>query len=211
MSRTRIIIFTAGIALLTVISGVGAYYTGADSAVNTFTSGEIKLELTEASWDAALSRDIEPGATIPKDPCVNNNGNNSAFVFLKVDIPKRRIYTYDSNTKARLPLQTIQLFELCGLDHAWSLIESDTSKEDRNSYVYVYGSQSHCTELMHGESTVSLFTSVQYCNAVEGQELDRSHLSIDISLYGIQADNITGADTDSASEVWSILKNQTGR
>ena len=71
-----------------VIGGSLAYFTDTETKTNTFTVGNVKIDLTEPSWDAAGNVDADtvyPGEPLAKDPTVENIGNNPCFVRIKVD------------------------------------------------------------------------------------------------------------------------------
>ena len=64
-----------------------AYFTDTDDATNTFTVGNVSIELTEPKWDEAGSKDapeVYPGEALAKDPTVTNDGKNPCFVRIKV-------------------------------------------------------------------------------------------------------------------------------
>lgn len=87
----RKIILLAALLVMVAILGVGgtlAYFTAEDSATNEFTVGNVKIELTEPSWDSTGETDapeVYPGEALAKDPQVINKGNNPCFVRIKVD------------------------------------------------------------------------------------------------------------------------------
>ena len=71
-----------------VIGGSLAYFTDTETKTNTFTVGNVKIDLTEPSWDATGNVDADtvyPGEPLAKDPTVENIGNNPCFVRIKVD------------------------------------------------------------------------------------------------------------------------------
>ena len=83
-----------------VIGGTLAYFTDKDEATNTFTVGNVDIVLDEAEvervedkWVPGNERvqeneykDIFPGATLPKDPTVHNEGSYGAYVRVKVTV-----------------------------------------------------------------------------------------------------------------------------
>lgn len=208
--KIRILTILAAFALVTAIIGTAAYFTGSDAKVNTFTVGKILIQLSEPSWEAEEATDIEPGKNLPKDPLITNTGEDSAFIFMTVDIPKKDIYTYNPSTLQRNAKAVTELFTMKDIDSSWSLVEKDTSDEEFNRYIYVYGTNSKCTGLAKGQSTPPLFESVDYCYAVEGQELDTDLHNIEVNAYGIQESDLgdNSNDKTSPSEVWNILKGQ---
>ena len=82
----RKIILLAALLVMVAILGVGgtlAYFTAEDSATNTFTVGNVKIELTEPNWEEA--EDVYPGQVLPKDPKVTNVGTNPCYVRIAVE------------------------------------------------------------------------------------------------------------------------------
>lgn len=76
------------IAILAIglIGGTLAYFTDTtDAAVNTFTMGNVNIELTEDAWkyeDSAAK--LMPGTVYAKNPTVTNTGSEDAYLFLDV-------------------------------------------------------------------------------------------------------------------------------
>ncbi len=77
-----------------VTGGTLAYFTDKDAETNTFTVGNVDIELTEPGWKnpetgepAQGMKDAEtvyPGERLAKDPTVENIGSNPCFVRVKV-------------------------------------------------------------------------------------------------------------------------------
>ena len=112
MSKERkknIVIMAAMIAVL-VMGSISAYFTATDSAVNTFTVGSVEIEQIEPEWDngdpdhpqgdkytdddgdgVPDSQQITPNHEFNKDPKVVNKGENDAYVYTMVAIPKKQV------------------------------------------------------------------------------------------------------------------------
>ena len=74
--------------LLTSAGATLAYFTDKDDATNTFTVGNVSIDLTEPKWDEAGKVDapeVYPGEALAKDPTVKNIGANPCFVRVKVE------------------------------------------------------------------------------------------------------------------------------
>ena len=70
-----------------VIGGTLAYFTDDATKTNTFTVGNVEIELTEPNWDKtgeAEAKDAYPGEALAKDPTVTNKGANPCFVRVSV-------------------------------------------------------------------------------------------------------------------------------
>lgn len=70
----------AGIAAVCLVAtlGVGAtlaYYTSTTEEVkNTFTVGNVKIDLLEPEWKPDNGLTLYPGASVPKNPFITNVG-----------------------------------------------------------------------------------------------------------------------------------------
>lgn len=88
MKKKIMALCLVAILALTAIGGATlAYFTDTDNAANTFTVGNVSIDLTEPQWDAAGSQDapeVYPGEALAKDPTVTNDGANPCFVRIKV-------------------------------------------------------------------------------------------------------------------------------
>lgn len=70
-----------------IVGGSLAYFTDNDEATNTFTVGNVSIDLTEPKWDASGAEDapeVYPGEALAKDPTVTNDGANPCFVRISV-------------------------------------------------------------------------------------------------------------------------------
>ncbi len=67
------------------IGGTLAYLTDRDSAVNVFTMGNVEIQLNE---DFEQGAELIPGKDIEKTPTITNTGDNDAWVWMTVAIPR---------------------------------------------------------------------------------------------------------------------------
>ena len=70
-----------------VTGGTLAYFTDNDAETNTFTVGNVSIDLTEPGWVGSGSADapeVYPGEALKKDPIVTNDGKNPCFVRIQV-------------------------------------------------------------------------------------------------------------------------------
>lgn len=88
------------LALALGAAGTLAYLTDNESHTNTFTVGDVKINLLERSWNPADSdgdgvpdaaEDLVPNQEVAKDPTVKNEGINDAVVFLRVTVPVKDV------------------------------------------------------------------------------------------------------------------------
>lgn len=92
VKRVVIPLTAAGLIAAMGIGGaaIAAYLTDSETTTNTFTVGKVKHELEEKHYpgnDSDEVKTMEPGKEIPKDPQVENTGNNDMVSFLRVLSP----------------------------------------------------------------------------------------------------------------------------
>lgn len=104
MKKKSIVLVATALMLMAslIVGGTLAYFTDTDANENVFTMGDVDIVLDEApverngdKWiaDDTADRvkenayeDIFPGAVLPKDPTVHNEGSYGAFVRVKVTV-----------------------------------------------------------------------------------------------------------------------------
>ncbi len=156
---------------------------------NEVTPGSIEAAMTESLWKEEDARDLSPGRTIAKNPSVTNTGENPSWVFLRVDVPVKRIIVVDQETKRKgekkeVPLLTFQA------EGSWSLVEE---KREEGKISYVYGYQDI---LSPGESTPALFQEATLANYLEGELDPEEAFEMPVGAASIQS-NVEGGDPQS--------------
>lgn len=226
-ARKKLAVIIAALIMVTGIAGTAAYFTASDEAVNTWTVGNIDVDLEEPGYEENEDEetgDILPNEELHKDPQVKNTGNNEAFVFMKVRVPKAtvKVAGQDGSVPATATLQ--ELFDY-QWNKGWTAL-STTEVEDAGTkyqeYLLTYGTANECTTLKPGETTPVLFINgngshiahpstagmITFKNVIEGQGLENVNLNIIVESFAIQAENLTTEDTKNPVKVWDILSNQ---
>ena len=198
------------------VRGISAYFTAADTATNTFTIGNISLELKEPGWDAADAENILPGQDIRKDPQIVNDGVNDEFVFLEVVIPYANLKTVGEDGTWN-EAADVELFSYDLNTTDWIQVgEAVKDTEEKTvTYVYGYAKNGAMTALEKEDSTSALFEYVRFANVADSSDLDTTSLEMEINAYGIQTTNLNDGDTtiDGANddgktvpdEVWAVI------
>lgn len=207
----------AAIAMAGVLSlgAIGAYLTDGDTTTNTFTVGQVTIDLTETNWNPDSVKMILPEEEYAKNPEVTNDGVNSAYVFVEVKVPCANVTTADETGKEVAAAKT-QLFNY-DVNEGWYLVDS-TITDTENTYVYAYGTEEAMTELKAEETTsTAVFDYVRFANINENSELELENLDIVVNAYAIQTTNLNDADSDingvntdgkvAAADVWSVVNN----
>lgn len=221
--KKRIAIIAAAGALAGAI-GVGAslaYLTDNEIHTNTFTVGNVRINLEEPSWstddankngvpDAA--ENIVPNQQIAKDPKISNEGVNDAVVFMRVTVPVKDVTKVANNgtTELHKP-QEVFYFEQKDdaiakesnnfvtterTDGAGSWVELPT-KEYAPENPSAEGQRTYVfgysKVLEQGESTDCLFDKIQAKNILENEIASTEMQNIKVEGWAIQADNLVGA------------------
>lgn len=87
MKKKSLVSMLIALSLVAVImiGATLAYLTDTtDDVVNTFTIGNVNIDLTEPSWNPEDAENLEPGAEVAKDPIVTNTGKNDGYVAITV-------------------------------------------------------------------------------------------------------------------------------
>lgn len=92
MKKKTILVAAIAVMLVAalVVGGTLAYFTDKTETVkNTFTVGNVGIDLTETEWDAKADHTLVPGKSYGKNPTITVDANSQdAYVFLKLDLNK---------------------------------------------------------------------------------------------------------------------------
>ena len=207
-------------AVLTAVFAALAYSSVTDGITNTFSIGNVRIKLTETEYPGNTVSGIVPNSETAKNPQINNVGVNSAFVFLKVTVPKKEVTVADAyGNCSEKTLQEIFYLKTSENDiditensfsDCWSELES-YAEESSETKTYVFG---YKNALGSFRATEPLFDKIQLKNIIE-QEIDPEELQeIKIEAYAVQSDNIPGIDktddlsADELEQIYRIIENK---
>jgi predicted ribosomally synthesized peptide with SipW-like signal peptide len=213
--KLKTLVVAAAFAVCLLIGGISAYFTDADTATNTFTIGKVSIDLKEPKWEEP--KDIVPNQEMEKNPQIENDGVNSAYVFMEVVIPYANIIVANEDGSKNAKADT-DLFIMLdkdgneGVNDGWVLVSQTENEDDKTvTYLYAYGTSEVMTELKKDETTPSLFDKVKFVNAIEGQGLEGSTKTIVVNAYAVQMDNLEKEDGSARVtpvDVWEVINNQ---
>ena len=193
-----------------LISSAFAYLTDTEEKINTFTMGEVDIELTEPNYDPSNSTDLWAGKVMPKDPTVKNVGINDAYVYMMVEVPKASSLKIVGDDNTSSLKENYPLFNFTAND-GWTLIKSQVASdaapyedEAYDYYLYAYD-----TKLAKDESA-TLFNNVTFANITSDfaralAEQENPELDVTVTAYAIQSDLANAAD---AATAWNLYANQ---
>lgn len=215
-SKTKNVVMALTLAALLLVGGVFAYLTDTDNQTNTFTMGNVEIDLTEPTWDTHpdengdgvpdIAEDIWAGKVIAKDPTITNTGDNDAYVYLMVSVPKQVVRTAQADgTPDPTPDAPVQLFNYT-MNAGWTLLKSNTSGATENVYLYSYDTALAPTEV----TATALFSNIEFVNVIEGQIASDVTFNIPVVAYAIQANFGAGeaGDALTAAQAWELYANQ---
>jgi predicted ribosomally synthesized peptide with SipW-like signal peptide len=214
MNKKKVLIAAFVLALVLSIGGVLAYFSDSETKTNTFTVGKVRIELNETAWDTTghtAAESVLPNQMIDKDPTIHNTGDNAAYVFIKVSIPKANV-TIEAQDGSNGTTSSQQLFTLinssnaAGINSGWELVSSDTTGANVNEYIYSYSSGGTMTPLLKGATTTNpLFSKIQFVNAQEGWNIEGNNYNVVVTGYAIQTENLTADNVTGNTAVWNVL------
>jgi len=212
-NKTAIIVMTAVTILGIGAAGTLAYLTDSEQQVNTFTVGDVKTELEEPNWHPENARNMVPFQVVPKDPQIENTGENPEIVFMKVTVPVRKVTKVEENgTKdpQGQKSQEIVYLQKSGTlqgthENAFNTQTGDngtwielTDKETNTDYATVDATGSgtrtyvfaYNKRLAKGTKTSTLFDQIQLKSVIENEIASGTNCDVLVEAFAIQADNV---------------------
>lgn len=209
------------IAVIAVGMTLALLQTNTGAKTNTFSSNKnIAIELREPNWDGFQFGDkIEsngsnvsdpedmslgynqaknylPGQTINKNPQVQNIGQKDgvdAYVAIRV-----RYYSVAENgEKTQMTCDAFKaayLEENINFSDKWAEIQ--TSSDDQEDQVFLYGTTEESTVLTTDGKTNALFDEVKLSTELTPDETGKlPGFAIEVQAFAIQSDNVTDVTT----------------
>jgi len=181
---TAIIIVVAAAAIIAAGATLAYFTADGGTKTNTFTTGEVKVELSEPSWKPENGSKYGPGDIIPKDPQVTNTDKTDAWVAIRVKYSLHSGFLSYENFKNKLLANNGLDFQLGDQPNQWTKI----AEVNENGQLYMYN-----TKLSQGQKTEQpLFNNVPIgFNNIELIDGQLPTFAIDVQGFGVQAENIT--------------------
>ena len=184
--KTLSLVLVLRLIAVAAVGGTLAYFTDNEEAVNTFTMGNVDIELTETDWVAPSN--AAPGIAYDKNPVVKNIGENDAWVRVDVTLSDAVAFRTAADKYGITDLSTI----LVGLDKTnWISAGSETYDATNNTLTYSYYYKNTLTV---GSSTEALFTAVKLPGAFNNADMAAIGASDDNFTVTIKAHAIQTSD-----------------
>lgn len=178
--------------LTTIGAGIGAYFTGTDKKSDTYTIGQIEVELVGED-DLYKAEKLTPNYEYDFTRSVKNIGINDAYVFMAVTIPCDDVFLHNLegnhiDDAALTQLFTYGVNEVAGVNGEWVLVTEgqfgdydiadmagrlvNNSDEkgalrtnDTATYIYAYvGNGDTLARLAPDAETTALFNIMKFAN-----------------------------------------------
>lgn len=164
MNKKKIVTvcLVAALMVTALIGGSLAYFTDTENATNTFTVGNVDIELTEDGWiDGSTAN---PGVAVTKKPVVNNIGENEAWIRVNVTISDAAAFKAAMQAHNITDLATV----FAGHDEDYWKRASITEDADADTITYSYY---YKEKVAKNASTQPIFTSVTIPAAFTSAEM----------------------------------------
>ena len=185
------ILCVLGIITVTVTGFSLSFFTHTDSVTNVLEVGKVSIKIEEPNWTENLDKGIEPGKILSKDPFITNIGENKAYVYIEVKIPRAELVTV-SSAGAKQAAKKQDLFAMLNISLNWTLL---SHSEDADFSYYIYG---YNEELNPNDKTDSLFDSIEFLDVIEGQGISANTYIVNVKAMAIQAE-----ETESMQEAYN--------
>jgi len=218
--KKKIVSLCLVVALIAIAAvGTLAYFTDTDENQNTFTMGSVDITLDEAVvdrdgdvWVADEEdrvqeneyKDVYPGAVLPKDPTVHNEGTYGAFVRVQVTVVNGMTWLplYAEDDTLTDDLYNDAFLAMVGkLGEGWELTDGIDAEE---AIAKVVASDTDATfvitykeELAAGADTTAVFETVTIPSDIDQDDprvvtIQENGFEINVIAEAIQADGFAG-------------------
>lgn len=118
-----------------------------DVIKNTFTIGDVKIDLDEPEWNPVNAEDMLPGASVDKNPLVTNVGQTDAFIGIRLDGVKELVEkgfliksdsndavldAVDSNADEKV-FEAAETSKVFAWNHDFTLVDAEGNKLDQGA------------------------------------------------------------------------------
>lgn len=173
LNRKWILVIALVLSVAAAISGTLAYLTSTDTATNTFTVGNVSIDLEEPNY-TGNHQTLLPGVEIAKDPQIKNTGSTAAWVWMEITVPNGLMSYIDWNTTD------------------WTKTDDGDVDGDGNTVVTL----KRPTTLAAGATSAKAFTKVALPSSLTSmpEGLGTGTVDIVVNAFAIQDANFASVD-----------------
>ena len=193
--KTVMLVAAIAMILCLAVGGTLAYFTDTDTKTNTFTLGNVAIDLVEENWEKPET--VEPGIAYAKDPMVKNTGANDAYIRLDVTVSD-----YEAFVKACAKHEITELESIFGgYDNHW-----ERYAKNNGTYSYLWSDEEgKPLAVTKDEHTGYIFKTVTIPACFDNDDLKSlgKDFTITVKAFAIQA------NADDQADVIAELKAMT--
>lgn len=202
-----------GALMTSAIGGAYSYFTNStETKENTFTianggNASDKGLIIEEEWDKIKDTDevknIQPGATLVKDPKFKSNANYSTYVYAEVTVPAVKSSAGDTiKIGGTVPVAKTPYMTLQDVGSKWTLLGTDKDSVD-GEIVYVYG---YTDEVPANGETEAIFNSFKMADFSKFPESETNQ-QIDIKARTVQTQGQSAPSLDNYKTLFGANDN----
>lgn len=205
------------------VGGTIAYMSDGETAVNTITSGDVTVDQYEPNFPQTPPP-LQPHQEIPKDPQIENIGENDAIVFMLVESPVGNVTLVDMDGQKGVTGVTDLFYFKQASDDAsvhstnwndtWVYLEERSSVSTTvgtpSTYVFAYPyvlktADDPATTDFDESNTTPLFDKVQLKSFLEGEISSSASQEIVVKTYAIQSTDVLKLENGTSVDLTDTL------
>lgn len=191
-----------------------AYFTSQDAETNTFTVGNVEIDLDEPNWDGNTETNpamkANPGVAVVKDPIVTNLGENDAYVRMQVIVSDADVFAItDDDDDTEYPCK---LFDI---NTGW--IQVGDAVKNNGTWIYTYNYDGILGTTETTKKTNALFNDVMLPTYFDNDDVaalredGEDSFTVTVKAAAIQVEGFaadTGTGTTAADNAFAALTAQ---
>lgn len=205
MTKKRFVAILLCVTLvaLAAIGATFAYLTDSKTVKNTFTVGDVKINLDETNVNApegdrvtSNTYNVYPGAVVTKDPIVHNTGKNGAYVRAVVTIEDGMNWLglYNENVWTAPQEAAFNAMINNTLGEGWELVDIAYDMSGPNHPTSDFVATLKYTKVLEaGKDTTAMFSQIAFPTKLTGKDVttrigQNGEFGINVVAQAIQAD-----------------------
>lgn len=212
MNKRKTLLVAMALSMVAILAAGAtlAYFTAEDEVKNVFTMGNVDISLDEApvvktddKWAADEEaarvktneyKDIYPGAVLPKDPTVHNDGSYEAYVRAKVVVDFNKLAGLQADKQLfNGETADAELLSIVDIDTANWTFETYAVDFEARTVTYTYT----LNKALAADADAKLFSKVTIPTALTNEEVEAyglQNFTIDVLAEAIQTFGFENAE-----------------
>lgn len=193
LNRKWVLVIALVLSVAAATAGTLAYLTDRDTVENTFTMGNVDIDVEEDFDD---NSPIKPGQTVNKDAKIVNEGEKDAWVWMTVSIPEGLKDHVTLNWTGAYA-DSVEGPEIVGEEAVWTVLVKDPLKAGEDTgYILDSVTLSDLVDYQGGKYVV-----VEDGELTDLEGIDGGKLVVTVNGYAVQTDGL--ATVEDAYEAYT--------